>query len=71
MWPADGYTFIHSDRSLTSVQEKATRNEGVRIAFDKNVTAAWKNVGDIWKAVNYRAVMARLKQASVGMKHWR
>ena len=35
VWPADGYTFLHSGRPLPSDQEKGTRNEGVGIALDE------------------------------------
>ena len=37
VWPADGYTFLHSGRPLPSDQEKGTRNEGVGIALDEKV----------------------------------
>ena len=43
VWPADGYTFLHSGRPLPSDQERAATNEGVGIALDKKATAAWKN----------------------------
>ena len=50
VWPADGYTFLHSGRPLPSDQERAARNEGVGIALDKKATAAWKNAGEVWEA---------------------
>ena len=68
VWPADGYTFLHSGRPLPSDQERAARNEGVGIALDKEATAAWKNAGEVWEAVSSRVVMARLKWAGVMKK---
>ena len=68
VWPADGYTFLHSGRPLPSDQERAARNEGVGIALDKKATAAWKNAGEVWEAVSSRVVMARLKWAGVVKK---
>ena len=40
VWPADGYTFLHSGRPLPGVDERATRNEGVGIALDEKATVA-------------------------------
>ncbi len=52
VWPADGYTFLHSGRLLPSDGEKATRNEGVGIALDERATAAWREAGEVWEAVS-------------------
>ena len=72
VWPADGYTFLHSGRPLPCDHERATRNEGVGIALDEMATVAWKNAGEVWKAVSSRIVMARLLWADAGKrKHGR
>ena len=68
VWPADGYTFLHSGSPLPSDQERAARNEGVGIALDKKDTPAWKNVGEVWEAVSSRVVMMHLKFAGVGKR---
>ena len=58
---ADGYTFLHSERPLQEHGDVAARNEGVGILLDKWATAAWRQGGEVWKAVSSRIVMARLK----------
>ena len=63
VWPADGYTFLHSGCPLPGVDEGATRNEGVGIALDEKATVVWKNAGEVWKAVRSRLVMAQLMWA--------
>ena len=68
VWPADGYTFLHSGRPLLSDQEKGTRNEGVEIALDEKATMAWKNAGEVWEAVSSRIVMARLLWKGTGKR---
>ena len=68
VWPADGYTFLHSGCPIPSDQERATRNEGVGIVLDKKATAAWKNAGEVWETVSSRVVMAHLTWAGVGKK---
>ena len=68
VWPADGYTFLHSGRPLPGVDERATRNEGVGIALDEKATVAWKNAGEAWEAVSSRIVMARLMWAGTGKR---
>ena len=60
VWPASGYTFLHSDRPLPSDGETATRNEGVGIALDEEAALAWKSAGEVWEAVSSRLVTARL-----------
>ena len=43
VWPAGGYTFLHSGQPLPNDDERASRNEGVRIALDEKAALAWKN----------------------------
>ena len=40
VWPAGGYTFLHSGLPQPGDQERASRNEGVGIALDKKATVA-------------------------------
>ena len=61
VWPASGYTFLHSGHPLPGNEEVATRREGVGIALDERATLAWKNAGEVWEAVSSRIVVARLK----------
>ena len=68
VWPADGYTFLHSGRPLPRDGESAARNEGVGIALNEKATAAWKEAGEAWEAVSSGIVTARLKIASQGQR---
>ena len=43
VWPAvDGYTFVHSGRTLPGEDDIAARGEGVGILMDAKATAAWR-----------------------------
>ena len=68
MWEAQGYTFLHSGHVLLVGEGPAGRNEGVGIALDERAAAAWKEAGEVWKAVSSRIIMARLKLISVGQR---
>ena len=53
MWPAGGYTFLHSGQLFSSNNERNchnTRNEGAGIALRAKATAAWTDVGIVWEA---------------------
>ena len=66
VWPAGGYTFLHSGRPLPGDQERASRNEGVGIVLDGEATVAWKYTGEVWEAVSSRIASARLKWVDTG-----
>ena len=68
VWSSDGYTFLHFGQPLPSEEEKFMRNEGVGIALDETATAAWREAGEVWKAVSSRVIMARLKLTKVGQR---
>ena len=68
VWPVGRYTFLHSGRPLPGDQERASRNEGVRIALGEKATVAWKNAGEVWEAVSSRIISARLKWVHTGNK---
>ena len=69
VWPAaDGYTFLHSGRPLPEDGDVAARNEGVGILLDENAAAAWRQCGEVRKAVSSRIVMARLKWIGKGQR---
>ena len=62
VWRAvEGFTLLHSDRPLPVNGEVAVRNEGVGIILDPQATAAGRDAGEVWKAVNSRLVTARMK----------
>ena len=65
---ADGYTLLHSGRTLPGDGEPLTRNEGVGIVLDESATAAWKNADESWEAVSSRIVTARLQFAQRGYR---
>ena len=46
---------------MSSDDEPLLRNEGVGIVLDQCATAAWKNAGETWEAINSRIVTARLQ----------
>ena len=66
VWSSGGYTFLHFGQPLPSEEEKFMRNEGVGIALDETATAAWREAGEVWKAVSSRVIMARLKLTKAG-----
>ena len=68
VWNADGYTLLHSGRTLPGDGEPLTRNEGVGIVLDESATAAWKNAGESWEAVSSRIVTVRLQFAQHGYR---
>ena len=66
VWSEDGYTLLHSGRTLPGDGEPLLRNEGVGIVLDQSATAAWKNAGECWEAVSSQIVTARLQIAHHG-----
>ena len=69
VWPAaDGYTFLHSGRSVPEHGDVAARSEGVGILLDEQATAAWRQSGEVWKAVSSKIFMARLKWIVKGQR---
>ena len=53
-------TILYSGKSTDAGDVVAWR-EGVGIALDKTVTAAWRSAGELWKSVSSRVIMVRLK----------
>ena len=68
MWQADGYTLLHSGRSLPGDVENAVRKEGVGILLDERAANAWRAAGEAWEAVSSRIVAARLKITCAGQR---
>ena len=64
VWEAQGYLFLHSGRPLPKEKEVAAKNEGGGIALNERATKAWKEAGEVWRAVSSRIVAARLKVSS-------
>ena len=56
-----GYTFLHLGKLIPDGADVATRNEGMGILLDERATAAWRQGGEVWEAINSRTVMARPK----------
>ena len=64
VWPATaGCTFLHLGRLLPEKDAVAYRGEGVEILLDNVVTEAWKQGGEVWKAVSSKIVIAKLHWA--------
>ena len=70
VWNADGYTLLHSGRTLPRDGEPLLRNKGVGIVLDRHATVAWKNAGETWQAVSSRIVTARLQIAQRGCRRY-
>ena len=66
MWTVDGYTLLHSGRTLPDETDPRVRNEGVGILLGRHAIMAWKNAGETWEAVSSRVVTARLKVVGRG-----
>ena len=45
IWTVDGYTLLHSGRTLPDETDPQVRNEGVGILLDRHATMAWKMLG--------------------------
>ena len=48
--------------------EDGARNEGVGILLDPKATVAWRDAGEVWKAVSSRLVTAKLKRVGKGQR---
>ena len=59
----DGYTILHSGRPVPD-ESPMRRSEGVGVVMDPKMTTAWKEAGEVWKAVSSRIICARLKMCS-------
>ena len=62
VWPAaDGCVLLHSGRPVPNNNaEVMVRREGVEI-LNKRAVSAWRAAGEVWRAINSRLVIARLK----------
>ena len=68
VWNANGFTLLHSGRTMPDESEPQVRNEGVGIVLNERATTAWKDAGEIWEAVSSRVVSARLKIVRRGQR---
>ena len=70
VWPAvDGCTFLHSGRPLPEGDAVAHRGEGVGIFLDSMASKAWRQAGEVWKAISSRIVLARLRWTRSSGEH--
>ena len=58
------YTRIYSGAPS---MDKTKAAHGVAICLNKKATAAWKNIGAVWKPINERIVMAQLQYTPVNL----
>ena len=63
-----GYTILNLGRLLPEHGDVAVKNEGIGILLDERATAAWRQGGEVWKAVSSRIVMASLKWMVKGQR---
>lgn len=63
VYNVEGYTILHSGWPIPGEAQAVERNEGVGLVLDPQMTIAWRNTGESWKAVSSRIVTARLKFA--------
>ena len=61
-WKGTPYSTLDM-HPITGESQTAEQNEGVGIILDPQMTTAWKEAGEIWKAVSSRIVTARIKIA--------
>ena len=67
LYDVEGYIILHSGRPLPDNDSPMVQNEGVGIVLDCEMTAAWREAGEVWEAVSLRIVYARLKLAGQGV----
>ena len=63
VYEVEGYTILHSGCPIPGESQIAKQNEGVGIVLDLQMTTAWKEAGEIWKAVSSQIVTAGIKIA--------
>ena len=61
VYEIDGYTVLHSDRDLPGSGDALQCGEGVAIVLDPVLSVAWRDVGEVWTAVNSRLISAWLQ----------
>ena len=62
LWPATGgYTMLHSGRPAPGAGDVIAKREDVGLVINKRATAVWRAADEVWKPVNSRVIMARLK----------
>ena len=62
VYEVKGYTILHSGCPIPGESQTAERNEGVGIVLDPQMTTAWKEADEIWKAVGSRIVRHKVRQ---------
>ena len=72
VYEVEGYIILHSERPILGESQTAEKKErswhsigerDVEIVLDPQMTIAWRERGEIWKAVSSRIVTARTKIA--------
>ena len=72
VYEVEGYIILHSECPIPGESQTAKKKErswhsigerDVEIVLDPQMTIAWREPGEIWKAVSSRIVTARIKVA--------
>ena len=64
IYRVQGFMILHCGRPTPRDGELIERRAGVGIVLDPVMTQAWRDAGEVWKAVSSRVVTARLKLSS-------
>ena len=56
LYDVEGYVILHSGRPLPDDDSPMVQNEGVGIVLGREMTAAWREAGQVWEAVSSRIV---------------
>ena len=63
VYEVQGYTILHSGNPIPGESQTTKRNEEVVIVLDPQMKTAWKEIGEIWKAVSSKIVTDKIKIA--------
>ena len=61
VYEVDGFTVLHSGRSIPQSGDAVQRGEGVAIVLDPLMATSWRDSGGKWSAISSRIVSARLQ----------
>ena len=61
VYEVDGFTVLHSGRSVPQSGDAVQRGEGVAIVLDPLMATSWRDSGGKWSTISSRIVSARLQ----------